>query len=293
MINNYFKTKKYLIIFELIIIIFISCAKFSEIPEGLMEMYGCPLGYDDSSAKNRLKAVAACINISSEKADNISNIESTIKKIMNEKPDTQLIVFGELITGWYYKSDDPKAYQEKIAESIPGVTTNSIGILSNSYNIYIAFGMTELSNNNLYNSLVLLNPDGNIEKVHRKIFLADVDILSGFTAGNDITIVNINGIKIGMLICKEVRDDDLIDKYLNEKIDILIHSNSFVGNYDYDVDFVAKRFNCWVISSSRCNVENSYIYNGVYYISAPSGIIKSGKTAHGGNGYSYYDLGIN
>jgi predicted amidohydrolase len=294
MTRRHFISQKSIMVLELLCVLFFlfSCADVSETPEGLMEMYGGAVGYDDSLMTTRLKAAAVCINTDVDRETNVSNMENTINTIMAEKPDTQLIVFGETITGWYFKSDEPEAYQRRIAESVPGDATNRIGALSDAYNIYVAFGLSELSGGNLYNSLVLLNPDGNIEKVHRKTFLAKEDVQSGFTPGDDLAVFTMYGMTVGMLVCKDVRSSALIDSYIDEHIEILIHANAFVGNYVNETDYVAKRFNCWNISASRCGAENGYSYGGVYYIAAPTGTIKAGKTGRGGSGYAWWDMGI-
>ena len=95
--------------------------------------------------------------------------------------------------------------QKRIAETIPGTATETISKLAKLYNVYIVFGLAETKDDKLYNSQVLLNPDGEIEAVHRKVHLIDWDVASGFTPDNRETVVEIDGIKAGMIICADVQ----------------------------------------------------------------------------------------
>ena len=67
-----------------------------------IELGGAELPYDDSGAKKHLNVVTVALDCELERETNVSNMETMIDRIMTEKPGTELIVFGETITGWYY-----------------------------------------------------------------------------------------------------------------------------------------------------------------------------------------------
>jgi len=191
---------------------------------------------------------------------------------MAEKLATRLIVFSETILGWYYKPDEPEAYQRRVAETIPGNATEMIGEMAK-----------------LYNSPVLLNPNGELQAVHRKVRLIDWDVESGFSEGNQETIVEIDGIKAGIIICADVQSYEQTKELVKENIQLLIHSLASEAD-EFQIDPVARQFNSWVIFSNRYNVEGEAKYSGLCYIADPAGTIRIGE--EGGERYLFYRIGI-
>lgn len=87
-----------------------------------------------------------------------------------------LIVFPETcLTG--YDNEKDKKYNEKmqvkLAETIPGKSTNEIADLAKEYNMFILFGMPEKKSQKskiVYNSAAIIYPNGNSDS-YRKIHL--------------------------------------------------------------------------------------------------------------------------
>lgn len=276
--------------FMIIVCYYLSgCSDSDTIFQSLMDISGAPLEYDDSNANTHLNIASVSMQCSKDKQENLDKMISMIEKIMAEKPQTRLIVFGETILGWYYKADEPEAYQGRIAETIPGPATSTIGVLADSLDIYIVFGMTEIKESKLYNSQVLLNPEGEIEAVHRKVHFFDWDEESGFTKGDQKTIVEIDGIKTGMIICADVQSLWLTKGLVDEPIELLLHS--LASNADeFTIDAVARQFNSWVVFANRCGEEDNADYSGTCYISDPAGTIRVG--GEGKERYVYYKIVI-
>ena len=90
-----------------------------------------------------------------------------VNQIMTENPDTEIILFGEMITGWY----DPKGmenYHKDISETIPGKTSKLLAKLSKKHKIYLCCGLSEKKKGEYYNTQVLVDPKGEIQTTHRK-----------------------------------------------------------------------------------------------------------------------------
>jgi predicted amidohydrolase len=87
-----------------------------------------------------------------------------IDTIMQIHPDVQLIVFGEMTLGWYIPGTMPK-YHREIAETIPGPTTEAVAAWARKHGIYVCFGISEVDEEVLYNTQVLLNPQGNFQAI--------------------------------------------------------------------------------------------------------------------------------
>jgi len=105
---------------------------------------------------------------------NRRRLASLVRAIKAESPETRLILFGELCLGWFWQGerrgrsyDDITAesldYHQRIAEPIPGPTTEFVGRLAQQHDAYIAFGMGERvdgapSESKPYNAMVLVDP---------------------------------------------------------------------------------------------------------------------------------------
>jgi len=271
---------------------FIGCGNDDTIIQGLFDISGAPLEYDDSQASKHLAVASVCLQCTEEKQENLLKMQEMISEIMNEKPETELIVFGETTLGWYYNPDDEN-YQYSIAETIPGAATDSIGFMAIQNGIYIVFGLGELDNGNLYNSQVLINPDGQIEAIHRKHRLLDEDKESGFVnypnTSDNVTVVDIKGIKAGMIICADVSSYWLTEQLVARNVELIIHSLASFES-EFEIDAVARQFNAWTVFANRYGRENDVFYEGNCYIADPAGTIRVG--GNGQQRYEYYQIGV-
>ncbi len=107
-----------------------------------------------------------------------------------------LVVLGEMLT--YYGLHRTFA---QVAEPIPGPSTEYFGKLARKYNLYIVPGLIERDHGLLYNTAVLIGPDGRIVGKYRKVVLTDAEIAAGITPGNSYPVFNTRFGKVGMMIC--------------------------------------------------------------------------------------------
>ena len=103
-----------------------------------------------------------------EAEDNLVKMSETIAKIASQQK-VDLIVFPELITSGY----ELGVRFTELAQRVPGPTINLIAQRANEYGVYIAFGMVtkEKVESVLYNSAILVGPDGELLDVYNKIHL--------------------------------------------------------------------------------------------------------------------------
>lgn len=100
--------------------------------------------------------------------ENLARMGEAIRRIATEQP-VDLIVFPELATTGYEAG--PRFPQ--MAQLVPGPTVNFIGQRAAEYGVHVAFGMVtkEKVESILYNSAVLIGPDGEVVGQYRKIHL--------------------------------------------------------------------------------------------------------------------------
>ncbi len=129
-----------------------------------------------------------------KKVKNLKKIEETLAKV-----NVDLIVLPELCsTGYSFLS---RQELSKYAETIPaGETTQTLINIARKKNLCIVAGLAERYDNHIYNSAVLVKPDGKV-KIYRKAHLFYKEKFI-FNKGNTKFLVHsFNNIKIGVLIC--------------------------------------------------------------------------------------------
>ena len=268
---------KTIISIVLISVLAFSCQKEDLIVQSLYDLSGAPLEYDDSNATKFLNIAAVSIKTSRNKDENLETVLEVIQQIMIDNPETELILFGETILGWYIDDENPGQYQKANAEPIPGPATLAISSLCDSLDVYVAFGISEKDENEIYNSQVMINPEGNIEAIHRKINLTPDDELSGFSAGEkipeNVTVICINNIKIGMIVCADVSGYWLTRELTDRKVEVILHSMASEVP-EFKIDPVSRKFNALEVFANRFGTEGNRNYQGTTFISDPSGNIR-------------------
>lgn len=271
----------------------ISCQEDDVIVQSLFDLSGAPLHYDDSKATKFLNVATVSIHASREKDTNLAKIKAISREILSQHPETELLLFGETVLGWYIDENDPESYQRSIAESIPGPSTDAIAFLADSLNVHIVFGMTELQGDKLYNAQVFVNREGNIEAIHRKVNLTPEDKKNGITPAlkipENVTVVNINGIVTGMIICADVSSFWLTEQMIHQKVELILHSMAAVVP-EFAIDPVSRQYKSWEVFSNRYGDELKWRYSGTIFIADPSGTIRT--SGSGGEMYRVYKIGV-
>jgi predicted amidohydrolase len=109
--------------------------------------------------------------------------------------------------------------QPQHVEDIDGETAQALSAAAKRHNVWIHGGsLIERSGQPLknYNTSLVFNPNGERVAMYRKIHLFDVDIAPGsyresdsLIPGEDIVTTDINGVRLGLTICFDVRFPEL------------------------------------------------------------------------------------
>ena len=143
-----------------------------------------------------------------DKLANLTQLSTLVQEASQN--GAHLVVAPELATSGYSLTlPEARKVAEPISEDSP--TLKGFLLISKKLNIHIVWGMveSETGTGHLYNSQVLVCPDGRFESM-RKINLAGDDWLwaSEGRANPPITVCNLGGksVKVGLLICRDIRD---------------------------------------------------------------------------------------
>ena len=257
-----------------------------------IDMYSAKMDYNDSDAPKHLSVAAASIQPSkTNKQETLDTMKAMVQRIKANHSDIQVIVFGELTLGWYYEETQKDAYQRQLAETVPGSATDFIENIAATSNVNIVFGLTELdaSNNNLYNTQVLIRPNGEIVK-YRKRNLNQTDLDNKMTAGTEFVTTEIDGIKAAMFICSDMQSSSITKEMSDAKVDVILHSLTSTTDLNPSISYVGTQMNTWVVFANRFGNEGYFDYTGFSHIINPVGTICNRSV--GKNTYTYRKLGI-
>jgi len=133
-------------------------------------------------------------------APEFGNVEANRERIEEavRQSDADLLVIPELATSGYYYPDTETA--RSLSETVPGPTSRAVTELLKESGAHVVLGIPELIGEKLYNSAVLIGPEG-VEGVYRKIHLFNEEKLHFAPGEEGFPLFEIDGIKIGLLVC--------------------------------------------------------------------------------------------
>ncbi|MBW4257453.1 carbon-nitrogen hydrolase family protein [Methanobacterium subterraneum] len=164
--------------------------------------------------------------------DKTKNIEHALSLISEAASVADLVILPEMWNCPYQTTLFPK-YAEKKENS---QTLSAISGAAKKENIHIVAGsIPELYHGNIYNSSFIINPQGKILDVHRKVHLFDIDVpgeisfkeSETLTAGNQITVVDTPLCRIGICICYDIRFSELSRLMALEGAQLIIVPGAF------------------------------------------------------------------
>jgi predicted amidohydrolase len=126
--------------------------------------------------------------------DNCRQYEPLIRAAAQQRAD--LVVLGETLT--YVNLGKTPA---EVAEPIPGQATRYFGDLAHQFGLYIVAGLFERDGHLVYNSAVLLGPDGQLAGKYRKTCLPRSEVDAGVCPGHEYPVFQTRFGKVGLMIC--------------------------------------------------------------------------------------------
>lgn len=125
---------------------------------------------------------------------NIEEFAPSLAEAARQRAD--LVVLGETIP--YVSVGKPPA---DVAESIPGPTTDFFGELAKKHQFHLVFSLYERDQHLIYNTAVLLGPNGSLLGKYRKVCLPHAEVESGVAPGNDYPVFETRLGTIGLMVC--------------------------------------------------------------------------------------------
>jgi predicted amidohydrolase len=222
-----------------------------------------------------------------------ANLDRTVMAI-KEASETkcQIIVLPECLDcGWTYPES------KKLAQPIPGKTSDVLAKAAVNYGIYVVAGVTELAGDKVYNSAVLISSKGELLSLHRKINVLDIaqDI---YSIGDRLSLVETEFGKIGLNICADNFEDShaLAHSLSRMGADMILSPSAWALSSTYDwskgdpclmweISYrkIAEQFNVPVVGVSNVGKVNAGVWEGRECIGTSVAVSCDGKVAAKGS----------
>ncbi len=162
-----------------------------------------------------------------EASENLIKMSEMIGKIAAEQK-VDLIVFPELITS----GNELGLRFTELAQRVPGPTVNLIAQRANDYGVYVAFGMVtkEKVESVLYNSAILIGPDGELLDVYNKIHLRGEERMA-FREGIRLSVNDTEVGTIGMMLGYDLAFPEIARSLALDGAEIILVMANWEANY--------------------------------------------------------------
>lgn len=238
---------------------------------------------------HNIKVGVIQMSVSDDKETNLKKAQSMIRKACQQ--GAQMVVLPEVFNSPYQTNLFPD-----YAEPYPGPTTRLLSRLAAEQEILLVGGsiIEKDTNGKLYNSSFVFDEKGQLLGRHRKMHLFDInlpgkvvfresDILE---SGNNITIIQHQGLCLGLMICYDFRFPELARAAVLEGAQLLVVPAAFTaatGEAHWDLLMRSRAVDnqCFVIAVSPArNPQSSYQAWGHSMIVDPWGriIAEAGET---------------
>lgn len=147
--------------------------------------------------------------------------EENKKKILEllncDIEDTSILVFPEMtLTGFTMLSTE-------YGEPLFGDSFDFFSKIASENKVFVAAGLIEKEDENYFNSLIILNPEGILISKYRKVHPFSYSAEDkNYKRGYKTIISQINGLKVGLSICYDLRFPELYRFYAKERADLII-----------------------------------------------------------------------
>uniref|UniRef100_A0A8D8K3F9 omega-amidase n=1 Tax=Culex pipiens TaxID=7175 RepID=A0A8D8K3F9_CULPI len=171
------------------------------------------------------------LKVGPSKADNLANALTRIRSAVRDN-GARVVALPECFNSPYGTQ-----HFAKYAEEIPtGETSRSLSAVAKELGIYLIGGtIPERTPTATYNTCTVWSPEGALLATYRKIHLFDINIPGGITfresdvltGGDQLAVIPIDGARVGIGICYDIRFDELARLYRNKGCDMLIYPGAF------------------------------------------------------------------
>ena len=223
-----------------------------------------------------LKIATVAMPCDSDPEVNWARIVEKADTVLTAHPDVELLVFGEMLLGKFDPGGDPESFRA-MARPLTEETLSPLMASAKEHGAYISVGLPERAGDALHNAQVLLNPQGEIQAIHRKWNLKPDEAAAGYQPGSRlVTVTEINGIRTGIIICSDAASPRVMWQLMRSRLDLIIQSLADDRDEGWFVaTFNARMYDAWFVTANRFGDQGDWYWNGHLVVSDPMGRLQA------------------
>lgn len=204
-------------------------------------------------------------------AASVSRIETQLRTVAAQ--GSQLLLVPEAsLTGYNTTLNEAK----RVALRADGQTTGKLAAACRQYNIALAYGFIERDNNQLYNTVQVIDCNGERIAHYRKTHLWGKLDSQLFTAGSDLApVFELDGWRFGLLICYDVEFPETSRRLALEGAEIILVPTALMTPWAFVAEHMirvrAAENQVFIAYANYCGAENGIHYEGLSCIVSPAG----------------------
>ena len=158
--------------------------------------------------------------VEGERQKNFDKASALLGKTPN-RGHTEFVLLPELFAIGFRHEDYPK-----VGAGIPGETSTFLEELAEKRGAYVLASGIEAAGSKFYNTLIVASPSGKTIAKYSKIhpFQEEKDVFRG---GEEIVLLKVAGIKVGLAVCYDVRFPEITRKLAMEGAEIIFIPAAF------------------------------------------------------------------
>ena len=206
----------------------------------------------------------------------LANPEENVRRLeplINKASDSLLVVLPELANSGYNFRNKEEAFRcaEEIGQK--GLFQEFILAKAREKSIYIVTGIDEREGDMLFNSAILVGPEGIIGKYRKMhLFMNEKDIFQKGNAG--LPVFDLGAFRIGMMICFDYLFPEPWRMMAMKGADIICHpSNLLTENAQRCIPGLSLMNRIYIANANRTGTERRITFNGNSLICRPDGKI--------------------
>ncbi len=154
-----------------------------------------------------------------------ADIDTSLSRIATDalnaaEQGCQLLLLPEAsLTGY----NNPVPSMRTVAQPAQGESARAIATICQNYQLAIAYGFAELDNNDVFNSVQLIDKHGDVKALYRKTHLWGDSDRARFRPGTDLhQVFELDGWKLGFLICYDIEFPENVRRLALEGAELLL-----------------------------------------------------------------------
>jgi len=169
------------------------------------------------------------------------------------------------------------------AEPADGASAKRAAEIAARHGVGIVLGYPEAADGAVYNAALCIGPDGSILANHRKVGLSGTDEQATYAHGNAVTAFELDGHRVGVLICYDVEFPELVRAGARAGATVFAVPTALVTRWPVVADKMiptrALENGAYIAYTNYAGREDAFEYLGASCIVGPDGedLVRAGR----------------